>query len=169
MHLKDDQSFQSNSKHRREGSSDHLDDLVDVISHMLLKGDKIVITKGIFNTPRPVDLINSKNNLTRPLINPLIHLNLLIIGIRFLSFASECLDHDVFDLKHPDFDITFFVSFIDNNFAHQCNFFLFSRNNSVNSFIFVKANSLNAFETFVHVGLNSSWIFGLCKKHQKII
>lgn len=135
---------------------------------MSFKFFQILISESIFNTEGPVNLINCKNNLTWPFINPFLHFSFRIVNICFFCLCTKCLLHDFFNFKHPDFYISLFVTFINVNLSYQSNYFLLSRYHCVNFLTVTELNLLYAFEAFVHMRLYSSWVFRLGKQHQEI-
>ena len=84
-------------------------DLVTVGFHLALTH----VSKHVLDSSGPIDLIDGEDNLTRPSLNPVSTLALIVVIDGLEGPHLKCRAHDLFDLEHPLFDVTFLVALID--------------------------------------------------------
>jgi hypothetical protein len=141
MDLKDYKCLKRNSKHRKQLSTHHFNNSVDVLVHVFLEIVEVSFAKSFFDTERPVDLIYSEHDLTRPFADPLLHVGFLVVDVGFLGKLANRSNHDEFNFFHPLLDISLLAAFVDIYFPNKRNFFLLGRNHVTDFFSFGESDT----------------------------
>jgi hypothetical protein len=84
---------------------------------------------------------------------------LSVVEVRFVNDVLHGLNHDLFDLLEPLFDVTFGLDGVDN--LDVLDTLALGGLHSVNLGLIVKFERLDSFKTFLEEGLDFQWVLGL--------
>ena len=171
MDIQDDQCLECGSQLVGKLATHHLYDFLD------LAVDDVTVSlhfafahviEDLFDSFCPVNLVDSKNDLTGPFCNPLASFVVVVILDRVEGEDLEGLSHDFFDFEHPLFDIAFLITFIDINLTAKLDNLRLGGDHRCDLLLVAKADFLDTFEALVHMLLNERWVLGLSQNHEQV-
>ena len=128
-----------------------------------------MIFDGFLSFECPVHLIDSEDDLTGPLDDPLGTWDFFEILLTGLDQVEQRGAHLALHFEQPQLHVALLVAFVHIHSLREINDFTLSTHHGLDLLLLGKHHGINAFEAFAHMRLHERWVFRLRQDLEQIV